>query len=38
MDLLLGKRSISDMAEKGARREKVDWGRMLTSVSEATWR
>lgn len=38
VDLLLEKRSIGDMAKKGARREKVDWGRMLTSVSEATWR
>lgn len=37
MDLLLEKGSVSDMPEKGDRSERADWGRMLTSVSEATW-
>jgi len=34
---LLEKESMSDMAEKGQRSERVGWGRMLSSVSEATW-
>lgn len=33
----LEKGSVSDMTEKGDRSERADWGRMLTSESEATW-
>lgn len=34
---LLEQGSMSDMSEKGGRRERPDCGRMLSSVSEATW-
>lgn len=37
VDLLLEKGSVGDTPEKGGRSERADWGRMLTSVSEATW-